>query len=110
MEKFGSQLYIEGEKNSLFIYFHLQDFKIRNASEILKKYIENFREHDIEKINISFCSKGVPGEHLSAYRKTNNRAIAKILKGVKCISACFQYKENITTINRPKALSRARAN
>ena len=106
MEKLGSQLFIEGEKNNLFIYFHLQDFKIHSATEILHEYIENFREQNIEAINISFCSKGVPGEHLSAYRKTNNRAIAKILKGIKCISACFHYKENRTIINKPRAITR----
>lgn len=105
MEKFGSQLFIEGENNCLFIYFHLHDFKINRASQILERYVENFREHDIEKINISFCNRGVPGEHLSQYRKTNSRAIAKILKGIKCISAHFHYKDNVMVINRPKAIT-----
>jgi hypothetical protein len=105
MEKYGSQLFIEGENNNLFIYFHLQDFKINRASEILENYAENFRELDFEKISISFCNKGVPGEHLSQYRKTNNRAIAKILKGIKCITAHFQYKDNVKVINKPKALT-----
>ncbi len=105
MEKFGSQLFIEGENNNLFIYFHLHDFKLNRASEILEKYAENFRKLDFEKINISFCSKGVPGEHLSQYRKTNNRAIAKILKGIKCITAQFHYKDNVIVINKPKPLA-----
>lgn len=105
MEKFGSQLFIEGENNNLFIYFHLHDFKINRASEILEKYVENFREQDFEKINISFCNKGVPGEHLSQYRKTNNRAIGKILKGIKCITAHFHYKDNVKIINKPKPLT-----
>lgn len=106
MEKAGNQLFIEGENNHLFIYFHLQDFKLNKASEILHRYIDNYREHDIEQISISFCNKGVPGEHLSNFRKTNNRAIAKILKGIKCISACFHYKENKLTINKPRALTK----
>lgn len=105
MEKFGSQLFIEGENNSLFVYFHLQDFRINRATEILEKYVENFKELDFDRINISFCNKGVPGEHLSDYRKTNNQAIAKILKGIKCITAHFHFKDNIKVVNRPKSLT-----
>ncbi|MEO8512466.1 MAG: hypothetical protein ABI543_02790 [Ignavibacteria bacterium] len=106
MEQFGNQLYIEGENNDLFIYFHLHDFKIGRASEILERYINTFKERDFEKINISFCNRGVPGEHLSVYRKTNNRAIAKLLKGIKCISAHFHTKENKRVINKPKLITR----
>ncbi len=104
MEHLGKQLFIEGENNDLFIYFHLQEFKTKHASDILEKYIEAFRERDFDKINISFCNKGVPGEHLSTFRKTNNIAIGKILKGIKCISAYFHFKDNIKIISRPKAL------
>ena len=105
MEKFGNQLFIEGEDNSLFIYFHLHDFRINRAAEILEEYVENVRELDFDKINISFCDKGVPGEHLSRYRKTNNRAIGKILKGIKCISAHFLFKDNVKVVNKPKSLT-----
>ncbi len=106
MDHFGNQLYIEGENNDPFIYFHLHDFKIGRASEILEKYIETFRGRDFEKISISFYNKGVPGEHLSTFRKTNNQAIAKLLKGIKCISAYFHFKENKRVINKPKLISR----
>jgi hypothetical protein len=105
MDHFGNQLYIEGENNDLFIYFHLQDFKIRRASEILEMYIETFKGRDFEKINISFYNKGLPGEHLSTFRKTNNHAIAKLLKGIKCISAFFLYKENVKVINKPRFIT-----
>ncbi|KXK48744.1 MAG: hypothetical protein UZ05_CHB002001988 [Chlorobi bacterium OLB5] len=106
MEKYGNQLYIEGENNSLFIYFHLHDFKIKRASEILENYIDNFRKHDLEKINIFFYDKGVPGEHLSTYRKTNNRALTKIFKGIKCITSCFHYKNNEKIINKPRLINK----
>lgn len=101
MDKYGKQLYIEGENNNLFIYFHLQDFKIKHAGKILESYIDNFRDHDLEMINIAFYDKGLPGEHLSTYRKTNNTALAKIFKGIRCITAYFHYKNNEKVINEP---------
>ena len=106
MEQFGNQLFIEGENNNLFIYFHLHDFKIHRASEILERYIETFKKSDFEKLNVSFFNTGLPGEHLSTFRKTNDRAIGKILKGIKCISAYFHYKENVKVINKPKLITR----
>ena len=106
MDHLGNQLYIEGENNDLFIYFHLHDFKTRRASEILEMYIETFKERDFEKINISFYDKGLPGEHLSTFRKTNNHAIGKLLKGIKCISAFFHFKDKIKVVNKPKLISR----
>lgn len=106
MEKFGSQLFIEGEDNSLFVYFHLHDFSINRALEILEKYAEDFRERDFENINIAFCNMGAPGEHLSLYRKTNNRVLGRILKGIKCISAKFQYKDNLKIVNKPRLFTK----
>lgn len=105
MDLFGSQLYIEGEKDELFIYFHLRDFKLVRVFEVLDRYIDVFRNRDLDKISISFFNRGVPGEHLSSYRKTNDKAIGKLLKGIKCIDACFHFKDNIRVINKPKLIN-----
>ncbi|HMQ80050.1 MAG TPA: hypothetical protein PKD94_10830, partial [Ignavibacteria bacterium] len=83
----------------------LQDFRINRAREILEKYAEDFRDRDFENISIAFFNKGAPGEHLSLYRKTNNRVLGRILKGIKCISAKFQYKDNLKIVNKPRLLT-----
>lgn len=104
MDILRNQLYIEGENNNLFIYFHLKNFSIVKASEVLDKYVEAFKDRDFDNINISFCNKGVAGEHLSTFRKTSNQAIGKILKGIKFMDACFNFKDNLKVINKPKQI------
>lgn len=98
----GNQLHIEGENNELFIYFHLHDFKLFRALEVLEEYISAFKSRDFEKINVSFLNTGVPGEHLGNFRRTKNEAIGKVLKGVKCIDACFHSKDNLKVFSLPK--------
>jgi hypothetical protein len=105
METLGNQLFIEGENKDIFIYFHLEKFRTVSASKVLDNYIEIYKDADFNRINISFCNKGVPGEHLSTFRKTRNMAIGKILKGIRCIDAYFHFKENQKVISKPKKLN-----
>jgi hypothetical protein len=100
-----NQLFIEGENNRLYVYVYLNEFKKTNASKILDNYIDTFRGLDFEKIYVSFWNKGVPGEHLSTFRKTSNRAIGKILKGMKYIDSYFDFKENLKVINSPRLVN-----
>lgn len=102
MNNTGNQLYIEGENNRLYIYVHLQNLKRMTASRILDSYVEAFRDRDFEEIRVSFWNMGVPGEHLSTFRKTSNKAIGRILKGIKYIDTFFQYKDNVKKIYKPK--------
>ena len=107
METLGNQLFIEGENNNIFIYFHLENFKAVSASKVLDSYIETYKKYDFERLNISFCNTGVPGEHLSTFRKTGDKALGKLLKGIRCIDAHFHFKQNEKVISRPKKLKRA---
>jgi len=107
METLGNQLFIEGENNNIFIYFHLENFKVVSASKVLDSYIETYKNYDFDKLNISFCNTGVPGEHLSNFRKTGNKAIGKLLKEVRCINAYFHFKQNEKIISRPKKIKKA---
>jgi hypothetical protein len=100
-----NQLFIEGENNQLYIYIHLSDLCEKRASKILDKYVENFKNHDFEKINVSFWDVNIPGEHLSSFRKTSDRAIGKILKGFKYIDSYFDFRENQKVIAEPKLIS-----
>lgn len=99
-----NQLFIEGENNQLFIYIHLNDLSERSASRILDKYIENFKHHDLEKINVSFWDVNISGEHLSSFRKTSNLAIGRILKGYKCIESYFDFKDNLKVVTEARLI------
>lgn len=101
----ANQLYIEGEDNKLYIYVHLENFRRVNASKVLENYVEAYKNRDFDQIVVSFWSTGVPGEHLSTFRKTSNKAIAKILKGIKFIDALFHYKDNYQMISKPKLIN-----
>ncbi len=101
----SNQLFIEGEDNKLYIYVHLQNFRRTNASRVLDSYVEAFKDRDFDQIVVSFWNTGVPGEHLSTFRKTSNKAIAKILKGIKFIDAFFQYKDNYRMVSKPKLIN-----
>lgn len=100
-----NQLFIEGENNQLFIYIHLNELCEKRASRILDKYVESFKHHDFEKINVSFWDVNIPGEHLSSFRKTSNMAIGRILKGSKCIDSYFDFRENQKVIAEPRMIS-----
>lgn len=101
MYKTGNQLYIESENNKLFVYVHLKKLGQTTVSRIFNNYIESYRKNDFEAISVSFWNTGIPGEHLSTFRKTNCNAIGKILKGIRYIDAFFHYKDNIKKINKP---------
>jgi hypothetical protein len=105
MNALTSQLFIEGENNRLYIYVYLHQFKIGTASKILDNYIETFKDKEFEKIYVSFWNKGVPGEHLSTFRKTSNKAIGRILKGIKYIESYFDFNENLKVINKPRSVN-----
>jgi len=105
MNTLNNQLFIEGENNHLYVYVHLNEFKQTTASKVLDNYIEAFRGLDFEKIYVSFWNRGVPGEHLSTFRKTSNKAIGRILKGMKCIESYFDFKENLKVINKPRLVN-----
>ncbi|MEO8513842.1 MAG: hypothetical protein ABI543_09800 [Ignavibacteria bacterium] len=97
-----NQLYIEAENNRLFVYIHLQNLRPLRASRIFDNYIEAYREKDFEEICVSFWNIGIPGEHLSTFRRTNNLVIGKILKGIKYIDAYFHYRDNVKKIHPTK--------
>jgi len=105
MNNTGNQLYIEGENNRLYIYVHLHNLKPMTASRILDSYVEAFRDRDFEEICVSFWNMGVPGEHLSSFRKTSNAAIGKMLKGLKYINTFFDYKGNVKRIEKPRLIA-----
>lgn len=105
MNHTGNQLYIEGENNRLYIYVHLRNLRKMTASRILDSYVETFRNRDVDEICVSFWNMGVPGEHLSLFRKTSNAAIGKILKGIKYIDTFFDYKDNIKRIEKPRLIT-----
>jgi hypothetical protein len=99
-----NQLFIEGENNQIYIYIHLDELCEKIASKVLDKYIKSFKSYDFEKINLSFWDVCIPGEHLSSYRKTNNEAIGRILKGSRCIDACFDFRNSEKVINEPRSI------
>lgn len=99
-----NQLFIEGENNQLFVYIHLEKLSGKKASKILDSYVKNFKQYDFEKINVSFWDVNIPGEHLSSYRKTSDKAIAKILKGFKFIDSFYDFKQNQKQISEPQVV------
>lgn len=100
----GNQLYIEVENNRLFVNIHLQDLRQMTATRIFDNYIEAYREKDFDIICVSFWNIGIPGEHLSTFRRTNSIVIGKILKGIKYIDAYFNYKDNVKMIHKPRLM------
>jgi hypothetical protein len=105
MNNTGNQLYIEGENNRLYIYVHLHNLKRMTASRILDSYVEAFRNRDLDEICVSFWNTGVPGEHLSSFRKTSNVTIGKLLKGLKYINTFFDYRGNVKRIEKPRLIT-----
>jgi hypothetical protein len=99
-----SQLFIEGENNHLYVYIHLKALCADMVSEILDKYIKCFKKYDFEKMHISFWNVNLPGEHLSSYRKTSNRAISKILRGFKHIDSCYDFRKKQKVIPLPQVV------
>ncbi|MCI0450603.1 MAG: hypothetical protein L0Y79_12625 [Chlorobi bacterium] len=105
MNTLNNQLFIEGENNQLFVYVYLQELTKRSASKILDHYVESFKNLDFEKIYVSFWSRGISGEHLSKFLKTSDKVIARMLKGIRHIETCFDFKKNLKVINRTRKIN-----